>query len=77
MSWALDRALAALERVLLALVRVRAAVLRRRRRLPAGRCCRVCGCVDAHACIEITVCDWIEPDLCSSCGAAVLEVEEW
>ena len=73
------RLLVALELLILALVRVRARVLSRRRRLPAaGRRCRGCGCAETHACIEITLCDWVEPDLCSSCAScAELEPDLW
>lgn len=60
-----------IEWALLILIRVRAALLRRLRRAAAQDAalnrCRECGCVDTHACIEITLCSWVEPDLCSNC----------
>ena len=62
----------AVEWALVALVRVRAALIARQRRVAAQaealNRCRSCGCVDTHACIEIAVCEWVEPDLCSSCA---------
>lgn len=38
------------------------------------RRCRVCGCTDERACIEMDMlgdcvpCHWVEPDLCSTCA---------
>ena len=43
-------------------------------RQAAGRRCRVCGCTDERACVEMDIqgdcmpCHWVEPDLCSSCA---------
>lgn len=35
--------------------------------VPCGQYCRVCGCTEEDPCDE--GCWWIEPDLCSACGA--------
>ena len=67
-----ERLLVCAEWALMALVRIRAAILRRYRMCAAQtealNRCRGCGCVDTHACIEISLCEWTEPDLCSACA---------
>lgn len=40
------------------------------------RRCRVCGCTDAHACIDGGVpCHWVADDLCSACDQEASEAE--
>lgn len=45
--------------------------------------CRMCGCTDERACIEIPSgqpCSWTEPGLCSACdpiGGSGLAVRNW
>lgn len=36
---------------------------------PRARACRVCGCTQARACIDLfgQPCHWAAPDLCSAC----------
>ena len=71
-AWTLTWMLTGTEWLLVALVQVRAVLLRRYRRCAAQadalNRCRECGCVDTHACIEISLCEWTEPDLCSACA---------
>ena len=66
-----ERLTVAIEWALVALVRIRAVLIERQRRVAAQadalRRCRSCGCVDTHACIEVSLCEWAEPDLCSAC----------
>lgn len=44
------------------------------RRWASERRCRVCGCTDERACVEMDLlgdcipCHWVEPDLCSTCA---------
>ena len=67
-----ERLIVIIEWALVALVRIRAVLIERQRRVAAQaealHRCRACGCVDTHACIEISLCEWTEPDLCSACA---------
>ena len=50
---------------------------------PDSQVCRMCGCTDERACIEISSgqpCSWTEPGLCSACdpiGGPGLAIRSW
>ncbi len=46
-----------------------AAVARDARRIRGERACRVCGCTEWDACMDLfgDPCHWVEADLCSAC----------
>jgi hypothetical protein len=39
--------------------------------IDAQRACRVCGCTEFDACVDVLgrACYWVERDLCSGCAA--------